>query len=136
MRLVSPTIVRLGVKSIFGRWRGVLLFVLPLVLVGLAVLARALVGRGEEVEARAVAHRYLVDGGLSVHPRSVLRYLVAAMAAEVCWLTDDDVLAAHLLVELAPISHRVAVTGSCRAVAAPRATTPGPRPPRCPRTPP
>ncbi|MEZ5139675.1 MAG: hypothetical protein R2711_13195 [Acidimicrobiales bacterium] len=63
-----------------------------------------------EAQARAVAHRYLVDGGLSVHPRSVLRYLVAAMAAEVCWLTDDDVLAAHLLVELAPISHRVAVT--------------------------
>ena len=48
MRLVSPTIVRLGVKSIFGRWRGVLLFVLPLVLVGLAVLARALVGQSEE----------------------------------------------------------------------------------------
>ncbi|HRW37213.1 MAG TPA: BTAD domain-containing putative transcriptional regulator [Aquihabitans sp.] len=83
----------------------------PLVPVWGMVLARALVGRGEEVEARAVAHRYLVDGGLSVHPRSVLRYLVAAMAAEVCWLTSDEVLAEHLVVELAPISHRVAVTG-------------------------
>jgi ABC-2 type transport system permease protein len=40
----SPTIARLGFRSIFGRRRGVLLFVLPVVLVGLAVLVRALVG--------------------------------------------------------------------------------------------
>lgn len=45
--LVSRTIVRLGVHSIFGRWRGALLFVLPLVLVGLSVLVRALVGEDE-----------------------------------------------------------------------------------------
>ena len=30
--VVSPTIVRLGARSVFGRRRGVLLFVLPLVL--------------------------------------------------------------------------------------------------------
>ncbi len=42
--MISPTIVRLGLRSVFGRWRGVLLFLLPLVLVGLAVLVRALVG--------------------------------------------------------------------------------------------
>lgn len=41
---ISRTIVRLGVRSVFGRRRGVLLFVLPLVLVGLAVLVRVLVG--------------------------------------------------------------------------------------------
>jgi ABC-2 type transport system permease protein len=41
---VSGTIVRLGVRSVFGRRRGILLFLLPLVLVGLAVLVRALVG--------------------------------------------------------------------------------------------
>lgn len=46
--VVSRTIVRLGVRSIFGRWRGVLMFVLPLVLIGLAVLARALVGQSDE----------------------------------------------------------------------------------------
>ena len=45
--LVSRTIVRLGVHSIFGRWRGALLFVLPLVLLGLSVLVRALVGEDE-----------------------------------------------------------------------------------------
>jgi ABC-2 type transport system permease protein len=43
--VISPTIVRLGARSIFGRWRGVLLFVLPLILVGLSVLVRALVGQ-------------------------------------------------------------------------------------------
>jgi len=42
--VVSPTIVRLGVRSIFGRWRGVLLIVLPVVLLGIALLVRALVG--------------------------------------------------------------------------------------------
>ena len=41
---VSGTIVRLGIRSVFGRRRGVLLFLLPLVLVGLAVLVRVLVG--------------------------------------------------------------------------------------------
>jgi ABC-2 type transport system permease protein len=42
--MISPTIVRLGARSIFGRWRGVLLFVLPVVLLGLSVLVRVLVG--------------------------------------------------------------------------------------------
>ncbi|WP_121251191.1 ABC transporter permease [Nocardioides ferulae] len=45
---LSPTIVELGVRSVFGRRRGVLLFVLPLVLVGLAILVRALVGVDED----------------------------------------------------------------------------------------
>jgi ABC-2 type transport system permease protein len=42
--LISPTIVRLGVRSIFGRWRGVLLIVLPVVLLGISLLVRLLVG--------------------------------------------------------------------------------------------
>jgi ABC-2 type transport system permease protein len=42
--VVSPTIARLGVRSVFGRRRGVLLFVLPVVLIGLAGLVRGLVG--------------------------------------------------------------------------------------------
>jgi ABC-2 type transport system permease protein len=43
--VISRTIVRLGVRSIFGRRRGVLLFVLPLVLLALSVLVRVLVGQ-------------------------------------------------------------------------------------------
>jgi ABC-2 type transport system permease protein len=42
--MISRTIVRLGVQSIFGRRRGILLFVLPVVLIGLAVVVRVLVG--------------------------------------------------------------------------------------------
>jgi ABC-2 type transport system permease protein len=45
--MISPTIVRLGLLSIFGRWRGVLLFVLPLVLLSLSALVRFLVGEDE-----------------------------------------------------------------------------------------
>jgi len=42
--ILSPTIVRLGVRSIFGRWRGVLLIVLPVILIGISLLVRVLVG--------------------------------------------------------------------------------------------
>ena len=42
--------MRLGARSVFGRRRGVLLFVLPLVLIGLAVLVRVLVG--EDADGR------------------------------------------------------------------------------------
>ena len=45
--MISRTIVRLGMRSIFGQWRGALLFVLPLVLLGLSILVRALVGQDE-----------------------------------------------------------------------------------------
>lgn len=45
--MISRTIVRLGVRSVFGRWRGALLFVLPLVLVAVSVLVRVLVGEDE-----------------------------------------------------------------------------------------
>ncbi|WP_426573855.1 BTAD domain-containing putative transcriptional regulator [Aquihabitans sp. McL0605] len=87
----------------------------PLVPVWGIGLARSLVASGEPERAIEMAHRYLGDGGLTVHPRSVLRYLVAALAAEVCWLTGDPLLAEHLLVELAPISHRVGVAGLAAA---------------------
>jgi len=55
MSVLHPTVVRLGARSLFGRWRGVLLFVLPLVLIGLAVLVRALVGEDQD-SAEAVLH--------------------------------------------------------------------------------
>ena len=41
---MNATIIRLGLRSVFGRRRGILLFILPLVLIGLAVLVRVLVG--------------------------------------------------------------------------------------------
>jgi DNA-binding SARP family transcriptional activator/tetratricopeptide (TPR) repeat protein len=89
----------------------------PLVPVWGIGLARALVEVGDLDGAREIAHRYLGESGLTVHPRSVLRYQVAALAAEVCFLTDDAVLAEHLLVELAPISHRVGCAGLAAASA-------------------
>jgi ABC-2 type transport system permease protein len=46
--MISGTIVRLGVRSIFGRRRGILLFILPALLVGLAVLVRVLVGQDDD----------------------------------------------------------------------------------------
>jgi ABC-2 type transport system permease protein len=48
---VHPTVVRLAARSMFGRRRGLLLIVLPVVLIGLAVLVRALVGDDPDVAA-------------------------------------------------------------------------------------
>ncbi len=45
---LSRTVVRLAVRSVFGRRRGILLFALPLVLVGLAALVRVLVGQDSD----------------------------------------------------------------------------------------
>jgi len=46
--ILHPTVVRLSARSVFGRRRGILLFVLPLVLVGMALLVRALAGEGTD----------------------------------------------------------------------------------------
>jgi ABC-2 type transport system permease protein len=46
---VLRTVARLALRSVFGRRRGVLLFILPLVLVGLAILVRAMVGQDTDV---------------------------------------------------------------------------------------
>jgi len=43
---MNATIVRLGMRSVFGRRRGVLLLILPVVLILLAVVVRALAGAG------------------------------------------------------------------------------------------
>jgi ABC-2 type transport system permease protein len=58
---VHPTVVWLGLRSLFGRRRGILLFALPLVLVALAVVVRLLVGSGA-----AVADDILYQLGLVV----------------------------------------------------------------------
>ena len=105
---VSPTIVRLGVRSVFGRRRGILLFLLPLVLVGLAVLVRVLVG--DDLEA---ASDTLYGLGLVVIvPLVALLATTGVLAPEI-----DDGSIAYLLAK--PISRhtivvsKLVVAGSC-----------------------
>jgi hypothetical protein len=83
----------------------------PLVPVWRIGLAMALLAAGDPDRARAEAHAYLRDGRVTVERRSVLRYIVDALAAEVAWLLDDVPLAEALAIDLAPISHRVGVAG-------------------------
>jgi ABC-2 type transport system permease protein len=91
--MISRTIVRLGVRSIFGRRRGILLYALPLVLVGLAVLVRALVGAEPEA-----ASDTLEGLGLTVIvPLVALLATTALLAPEI-----DDGSIAYLLAK--PIS--------------------------------
>jgi ABC-2 type transport system permease protein len=90
---VHPTVVRLGVRSIFGRWRGVLLFVLPLVLIGLAVLVRALAGEDEQ-PAEAVLYGL---GLVVVVPLVALLATSGLLASEI-----DDGAIAYLLAK--PVS--------------------------------
>lgn len=91
--IASPTVVRLGVRSIFGQWRGVLLFVLPVVLVGVAVLVAALVG-DEPAASEAVLYGL---GLVVVVPLVALLATSGLLAAEI-----DDGAIAYLLAK--PVS--------------------------------
>jgi ABC-2 type transport system permease protein len=87
------TIVRLGARSLFGRWRGVLLFALPVVLIGLAVLVRALVGE-DETSAEAVLNSL---GLIVVVPLVALLATSGLLASEI-----DDGSISYLLAK--PVS--------------------------------
>jgi ABC-2 type transport system permease protein len=98
--MISRTIVRLGVQSIFGRRRGILLFALPVVLIGLAVVVRVLVG------ADPAAARNTLEGlGLIVIvPLVALLATTALLAPEI-----DDGSISYLLAK--PISrHSIVIS--------------------------
>ena len=97
--MIHPTIVRLGVRSIFGRWRGVLLFVLPLVLIGLAVLVRALVG-DDDLASETTLYRL---GLVVIVPLVALLATSGLLAPEI-----DDGSIAYLLAKPVPRSTIVA----------------------------
>ncbi|HEX2577537.1 MAG TPA: BTAD domain-containing putative transcriptional regulator [Aquihabitans sp.] len=91
----------------------------PLVPAWRMAYARCLVAEGDVEGARREAHTYLEGGRLRVDRRSVLREIVAGLAAEVCWLIDDIELAEALVVELAPIAHRIGTSGLAAATVGP-----------------
>jgi ABC-2 type transport system permease protein len=93
MTVLHPTVVRLGAKSIFGRWRGVLLFVLPVILIGLAVLVRSLAGQDEE----PTEHVLYGLGLVVVVPLVALLATSGLLAAEI-----DDGAISYLLAK--PVS--------------------------------
>lgn len=97
--IVHRTIVRLGALSVFGRWRGVLLMVLPVVLLGLAVLVRVLVGQDADV-----AESTLYAFGLAVvTPLVALLATSGLLAPEI-----DDGSISYLLAKPVPRSTIVA----------------------------
>ena len=105
--MISRTIVRLGVRSIFGQWRGVLLFVLPLILLGLAMLVRALVGQDET----ASEHTLYRLGMVVIVPLVSLLATSGLLAPEI-----DDGSISYLLAK--PISrHTIIVSKLVVAVA-------------------
>ncbi|CAI9411861.1 ABC transporter permease [Nocardioides sp. T2.26MG-1] len=105
--VVSRTIVRLGVRSIFGRWRGALLFVLPAVLIGLSVLARALVGQDDE----GARHTLYGLGLVVIVPLVALLATSGLLAPEI-----DDGSISYLLAK--PISRHTIVTSKLLVAAA------------------
>jgi ABC-2 type transport system permease protein len=96
--MISPTIVRLGIRCIFGRRRGLLLVALPVVFIGLAALVRGLVG------AEPDAARDTLEGlGLVViGPLVALLATTALLAPEI-----DDGSISYLLAK--PISRHTIV---------------------------
>jgi ABC-2 type transport system permease protein len=96
--VISPTIVRLGVLSIFGRRRGVLLFVLPVILIGLSVLVRVLVGQDDDATEATLYNLGLV----------VVVPLVALLATSGLFAPEiDDGSISYLLAK--PISRHTIV---------------------------
>jgi ABC-2 type transport system permease protein len=104
--IFSPTIVRLGIRSIFGRWRGVLLIVLPVVLVGISLLVRGLVGS----DADAAEGTLYGLGLVVIVPLVALLATSGLLAPEI-----DDGSISYLLAK--PIS-RYTIVASKLAVAA------------------
>lgn len=102
---MNPTIIRLGLRAVLGRRRGILLFVLPAVLVAVAILVRTVAGAGP-----SSANDVLVQLGLRVVlPLVALIASSSVLAAEV-----DDGSIAYLLAK--PIS-RLSLVCSKLAVA-------------------
>jgi ABC-2 type transport system permease protein len=97
--MMSRTIVRVGVRSTFGQWRGVLLFVLPLVLVAMSVLVRVLVGQDET----ATEHTLYRLGLAVIVPLVALLATSGLLAPEI-----DDGSIAYLLAK--PISRHTIIT--------------------------
>lgn len=106
--MISRTVVRLGVRSLFGRWRGVLLFVLPLILVGLSVLVRFLAANHEE----GARHALYGLGLVVVVPLVALLATSGLLAPEI-----DDGSISYLLAK--PVSRhtillsKLAVAAAC-----------------------
>jgi ABC-2 type transport system permease protein len=95
---LSPTVVRLGTRSVFGHKRGILLFLLPVVLLGLAGLIRGLAGQDDQI-----AVDVLQSLGLTVVvPLVALLATTGLLAPEI-----DDGSVAYLLSK--PISRHTIV---------------------------
>ena len=105
--MISRTIVRLGVRSIFGRWRGALLFVLPLVLIALSILVRALVGQDDE----GARHTLYGLGLVVIVPLVALLATSGLLAPEI-----DDGSISYLLAK--PISRHTIVISKLLVAAA------------------
>jgi len=106
--IVHRTIVRLGALSVFGRWRGALLLVLPVVLIGLAVLVRVLVGQDPDV----------TESTLYAFGLSVVTPLVALLATSGLLAPEiDDGSIAYLLAKPVPratiVASKLVVAGAC-----------------------
>lgn len=95
---VVRTLSRLGVRSVFGRRRGVLLFVLPVILVGLAILVRAMAGQDVQVAERTL----FALGFAVVMPLVALIATTGVLAPEI-----DDGTISYLLAK--PISRHLIV---------------------------
>ena len=96
--VVSGTVVRLARKSVFGRRRGILLIVLPLVLLGLSLLIRVLVGS----DPQAARHTLQALGLVVVTPLVALLAATGVLSPEI-----DDGSIAYLLAKPMPRSRIV-----------------------------
>jgi ABC-2 type transport system permease protein len=108
---MNATIVRLGVRSLLGRRRGLMLFILPVILIVLAFVVRGLTGGG----ADAAAH---VLPALGLHVLLPLIALIAASSLLAPEIDDGSVvyLLAKPISRLTVVASKLLIAVGCTVV--------------------
>lgn len=108
---MNATIVRLGVRSLLGRRRGLMLFILPVILIVLAFVVRGLTGGGADAAAQVLP-------ALGLHVLLPLIALIAASSLLAPEIDDGSIvyLLAKPISRLTVVASKLVIAVGCTVV--------------------
>lgn len=108
---MNATIVRLGVRSLLGRRRGLMLFILPVILIVLAFVVRGLTGGGADPAAQVLP-------ALGLHVLLPLIALIAASSLLAPEIDDGSIvyLLAKPISRLTVVASKLVIAVGCTVV--------------------
>lgn len=108
---MNATIVRLGVRSLLGRRRGLMLFILPVILIVLAIVVRGLTGGGADAAAQVLP-------ALGLHVLLPLIALIAASSLLAPEIDDGSIvyLLAKPISRLTVVASKLVIAVGCTVV--------------------